>query len=43
MLKKLLAFIEKLVYGKFYGKIVISFEAGKIIHLKKEESIKLSE
>jgi len=43
MIEKLLAFIKKLIDNKFYGKLTVSFEAGKVVHLKKEESIKLSE
>ena len=43
MIKKLLAFIKDLVYRHFYGKIVISFEDGKVVHLKKEESVSVKE
>ena len=38
---KLLAVIKALAADKFYGKLVISFEAGHVVHLKKEESIKI--
>lgn len=38
---KLLDFIKKLVANKFYGKLTLSFEAGKITHIRKEETYKL--
>ena len=41
-LKKLLALIERLIEGRFYGSLMIKFEAGNIVTLKKEETIKLS-
>lgn len=40
-MKELIKFITDLMSRKFYGKVIISFENGKITHLKKEESIKL--
>jgi len=43
MIQKLLAYIKDLVDNRFYGKLILSFESGKIVHLKKEENIKLSE
>ena len=42
MIERLLVFIGDLIHNKFYGKLTISFEAGNIVNLKKEESIKLS-
>jgi len=33
--------IEEMITGRFYGSLLIKFEAGNIVHLKKEESIKL--
>ena len=38
---KLLELIKILAVNRFYGKLVISFEAGRVAHLKKEESIKV--
>ena len=40
-LRKLTELISGLMNGKFFGQIVIKFEAGKIVNLKKEESLKL--
>lgn len=33
--------ILRLIENKFYGRLEIKFESGKIVHCKKEESIKL--
>lgn len=33
--------IEELILTNFYGSLEIKFESGKIVHCKKEESIKL--
>jgi len=41
MIEKLLAFIKDLIHNKFYGKLTITMESGNIVHLKKEESVKL--
>ncbi len=41
-MKKLIELITDLIERKFYGKVTISFEAGNIVVVKKEESIKLS-
>ena len=38
---KLIAIIKALIADVFWGKLTIYFEAGKVVHLKKEESIKL--
>lgn len=38
---KLLDIIKALAADRFYGKLVISFEAGSVVHLKKEESVKI--
>ena len=43
MTEKLLAYLKKLTDNKFYGKVVLSFENGKVTHMKEEKSIKLSE
>jgi len=40
-MKQLFNFITDLVAGKFYGKLIISFQNGNISHVIKEESIKL--
>lgn len=40
-LKKVLEMIKGLTKKTFYGKLVITFNAGKIVHVKKEESIPL--
>ena len=39
-MKWLVKFITDLIARKFFGKIIVSFENGKIVHLRKEESIK---
>jgi len=39
-MKWLSKYITDLIARKFYGKITVSFEKGRITHLKKEESIK---
>ena len=41
ILKKLCELIKGLIENKFYGSLEIKFESGKIVHCKKEESIKL--
>lgn len=41
-LKKLLEILKDLTSKKFYGSMLIKFENGKIVHVKKEESIKLN-
>ncbi len=33
-------FIEELMSNKFYGKIILNFESGKLTHIKKEETLK---
>lgn len=40
-IKKLLDIINSLTKANFYGRLEITFSAGKIIVIKKEESIKL--
>ena len=39
---RLVDLIKRLVSDKFYGSLLIKFEAGKIVIVQKEESIKLS-
>lgn len=41
MIDKLIALLKVLVEGRFYGSVEIKFEAGKIVIIKKTESIKL--
>ena len=38
---KLLKLIKTLISENFYGKLTISFECGRIVHVKKEETIKV--
>lgn len=40
--QKLTDLIKGLIVNKFYGSILIKFENGKIVHVKKEESIRIS-
>ena len=37
-MRKLSDFLAKLIIAKFYGEVVIRFEAGHIVHVKKTES-----
>lgn len=39
-MKTLIKFLTDLIARKFYGKITINFQDGKIIYLNKEETIK---
>lgn len=38
---KLLALIQELIAAKFFGELLIKFEAGRIVLCRKTESIKL--
>ena len=40
-LSKLFEMLKKLTSMKFYGSILIKFECGRIVHIKKEENIKI--
>jgi hypothetical protein len=40
-LKSLLELVKGLTERKFFGRLEIIFNAGKIVHIKKEESLKL--
>ena len=40
-LDKVIEIVKILIKNEFYGTLVIRFENGKAVHLKKEESIKL--
>jgi len=39
-LEKVFNYLLNLASNDFYGKIVVTFEQGKVVHLKKEESLK---
>lgn len=39
-MERLIALIKELVEKLFYGKVEITFERGKIVNIKKTESIK---
>jgi hypothetical protein len=39
--KKYLKEIQKLIEDDFYGKVVLSMEKGRIVFLRKEQTIKL--
>ena len=39
--KKLYDMLKNLIDEKYFGKIVIVFNSGKIVHIIKEESLKL--
>jgi hypothetical protein len=41
--KKLLEMLKELTENRFFGRLEIIFNAGKIVHVKKEESLKLEE
>jgi hypothetical protein len=40
-LKELLNYLQDLCYNYFYGKVEISFEAGRVVHVKEIKNIKL--
>ena len=40
-MEKLFDLIKKLIYNKFYGELVIKFESGNVVIIKKTESIKI--
>lgn len=42
-MKKLLDMLKELTDRGFFGRLEIIFNAGKIVHVKKEESLKLEE
>lgn len=42
LLEEVWRFLVKLVKEKFYGKVEITFEKGKVVHLRKMENIKLN-
>ncbi len=40
-MKQVIALIEKLIADKFYGSLEIRFDGGKIVFLKKVQTIKI--
>lgn len=40
---ELLILMGNIIANKFYGELIIKFEAGKIVHCKKSESIKIAQ
>ena len=40
---RLLRFLEKLSAGSFFGKVVVSFQSGKVIDVRTEQTRKLEE
>lgn len=42
-MEKLIKFIENLIEIKFYGTVEIVIQAGKIVHVKRTESIKFDD
>jgi hypothetical protein len=41
IMKQIIELIAQLIREKFFGCIVVKFESGKIVHIKKEESIEV--
>ncbi len=39
-MERLIELLKSLVMKAWYGELVIKFEAGKVVHIKKTESIK---
>ncbi len=39
-IKRITEIIEQLISGRFYGSIIMKFEDGRILYIKKEETIK---
>ena len=42
-IERLLRFLEKLATGGFFGKVVVSFQNGKVCDIKIEQTKKLDE
>lgn len=40
-LERLIAMLKDLTEKRFFGRIEVVFNAGKVVHVKKEESVKL--
>ena len=40
-IKKIFQMIQDLVNACFYGELILKFESGKIVHIKKTESLKI--
>lgn len=41
MLQKAISLLTELANRKFWGKVILKFEGGKVTHVLQEESIKL--
>jgi len=41
MVEWLISMVKILISGRFYGKLVLTFENGKLVSAKKEESLKV--
>lgn len=39
-MEKVFSYLKQLLINKFYGEVRLRFEAGKIVHITKEENIK---
>ena len=39
-MERLMALVKELIESLFYGKLEVTFERGKIVNIKKTESIK---
>ncbi len=42
-IERLLRFLEKLVKGSFYGKVVVSFQNGRVTDVRIEQNKKLDD
>lgn len=40
---KLIKLVKALTSARFHGRIILSFEAGNIVHIKKEETLKAAD
>lgn len=38
---KIVSMLKQFIVDHFYGKLILSFEAGKLVHIEKRESIKV--
>lgn len=39
-MEEILRLLQKLAYDRFYGSLTMKFEAGRVVVLKKEETLK---
>ncbi len=42
-MKKLIAYLEKLIADRFFGSVTLSFQNGRICNIKVEQNLKLSD